>query len=276
MTNDLEARLNLIRDVADKVGAFALTRFHNLSQVAIETKGEANYVSAIDRQAERLARRLIKAQFPGDAIVGEEEMGDAQDDYWLIDPVDGTANFLSGIPFRAVSIAYVRDNDPVLGAVALPALDALLWARIDGPLNGTGTISADSGTHPVAFGIGRNRVWPIDHRLEVEAVLEAQGLHIVCLGSCAAALAMVASGRLAGYVEHGTNLWDCAAGHILCRAARAPSSILFEANGKVAAIACHPQHLRESTKGDARSVSAKHIFDPVGSSKFPPGERSAD
>jgi len=243
LNHDLETQLDVLRDVTAKVGAFALLRFRNLAQTAIETKGEADYVSTVDREAESLARRLIHAQFPTDAIVGEEQPGDAQGDHWLIDPVDGTANFLSGIPFWAVSIAYVRDSKPVLGAIALPALDALFWASVDGPLHGSGSVSP-VGTQPIAFGIGRNRTWPVVHRLAVEAALEAQGFHIVCLGSCAAALAMVAAGRLAGYVEHGTNLWDCAAGHVLCRAANAPSSILPEANGKVAVIAA-PQHLTD-------------------------------
>ena len=246
MNHDLETQLDVLRDVTAKVGAFALLRFRNLAQIAIETKGEADYVSTVDREAESLARRLIHAQFPTDAIVGEEQPGDAQGDHWLIDPVDGTANFLSGIPFWAVSIAYVRDSEPVLGAIALPALDALFWASVDSRVHGTGPVSPLVGTQPIAFGIGRNRTWPVAHRLEVEAALEAQGFHIVCLGSCAAALAMVAAGRLAGYVEHGINLWDCAAGHVLCRAANAPSSILPEANGKVAVIAA--PHLTETAK----------------------------
>ncbi|AGS24534.1 inositol monophosphatase family protein [Rhizobium etli] len=237
MTHDLQTRLNLLQHVAAEVAAFALADFRNISQIAIETKGEADYVSTVDRDAERLARRLIHARFPDDAIVGEEQLGDAQGDHWLIDPIDGTANFLSGIPFWAVSIAYVRDNAPVLGAVALPALDTLFWASVDGPLYAKGPVSPVGGARPIAFGIGRNRTWPIAHRLEVEASLEAQGFHIVCLGSCAAALAMVAAGRLAGYVEHGTNLWDCAAGHVLCRAANRPSAIYPGPKGKVAIIA---------------------------------------
>ncbi|THK36738.1 hypothetical protein EHS39_18270 [Ensifer sp. MPMI2T] len=269
MTSDLDTRLELLRNVTNKVGAFALARFGNLPHIVIETKGDADYVSAADRDAESLARRLIHAQFPTDAIVGEEQLGDAEDNHWLIDPIDGTANFLSGIPLWAVSIAYVRNREPVLGAVALPALDTLLWASADGPLHGTGSVSPLVKAQPIAFGIGRNRRWPLTHRLEVEAALEAQGYHIVCLGSCAAALAMVAAGRLAGYVEHGTHLWDCAAGHVLCRAAGAPSSILFEADGTVAIIAA-PQHLSEAAKAE------KHIVDPGSDRISHRMKRSAD
>lgn len=237
MTQELQTRLELVRSVAATVGAFALSNFRGLADVAIETKGEADYVSAVDRDAETLARKLIRERFPTDAVVGEEQLGEAEGDHWLIDPVDGTANFLSGIPFWAVSIAYICDGQPVLGAIALPALDGLFWAVVDGPLHSTGTVRALDATKPLAFGIGRNRVWPIDDRLSLEARLEAEGYHIVSLGSCAASLAMVAAGRLAGYVEHGTNLWDCAAGHVLCKASRRTSSITSDNAGRVGVCA---------------------------------------
>ncbi len=147
----------MLRCVTAEVGAFALGRFHRLAQVAVETKGIADYVSAVDRDAETLGRRLIRLAYPDDAIVGEEHAGEAAAEYWLIDPIDGTANFLSGIPFWAVSIAYVRDGEPVLGAIALPALDALFWSALDGPLHGSGALPQLPGRMPMAFGIGRNR-----------------------------------------------------------------------------------------------------------------------
>ncbi|WP_234839076.1 inositol monophosphatase family protein [Sinorhizobium medicae] len=234
MTGAFDARLEMLRCVTAEVGAFALGRFHRLAHVAVETKGIADYVSAVDREAETLGRRLIRLAYPHDSIVGEEHAGEAAAEYWLIDPIDGTANFLSGIPFWAVSIAYVRDGEPVLGAIALPALDALFWSALDGPLHGSGALPQLPSRRPMAFGIGRNRVWKLEHRLQLEARLEAQGFHITNLGSCAGSLAMVAAGRLAGYVEHGTNLWDCAAGHILCKTAGRSSTITFDETGLVA------------------------------------------
>lgn len=237
MTEELEARLDLLRSVTAEVGAFALSRFRALAQIDVETKGEADYVSAVDRDAESLARKLIQERFLADDIIGEEQLGEAEGDHWLIDPVDGTANFLSGIPLWAVSIAYIRDGHPVLGAIALPALETLLWASSKGPLHSEGNIAPIGGRRPLAFGIGRNRIWPVRHRLRLEADLEAEGYHIVSLGSCAASLAMVAAGRLAGYVEHGTNLWDCAAGHVLCRASGRSSTITPDNSGRVAICA---------------------------------------
>lgn len=227
MTPDaLTARLATLHDVVSKVAAFTLERFHGRDGWTVETKGPADYVSAVDRDAETLARRLLADDVPGDLVVGEEHGGDATGDYWLIDPVDGTANFVSGMPVWAVSIAYVLNDEPVLGAVALPALGTIMWAASDGPLNVTGPLQRIEGTAAAVFGTGRNRVWPTAHRLRIETEIEAAGHHVVSLGSCAASLALVATGRLAGYIEHGTNLWDCAAGHVLCLAAKKPSFIV--------------------------------------------------
>lgn len=124
----------------------------------------------------------------------------------------------------------------MLGAVALPALGTILWAESDGALNASGPLQMIEENVSPAFGIGRNRVWPTIHRVELEAEIEAAGHHVVSLGSCAASLALVAMGRLAGYIEHGTNLWDCAAGHVLCLAARKPSVIVADHIGQKVSI----------------------------------------
>ncbi|WP_064682877.1 inositol monophosphatase family protein [Rhizobium bangladeshense] len=239
MTPDaLTARLATLHEVVSKVAAFTLERFHGREGWTVETKGPADYVSAVDRDAETLARRLLADDVPGYLVVGEEHGGDAAGDYWLIDPVDGTANFISGIPVWSVSIAYVLAGKPVLGAVALPALGTILWAASDGALNVDGPLQTIEANVSAAFGTGRNRVWPTERRVEVEAEIEAAGYHVVRLGSCAAALALVATGRLAGYIEYGTNLWDCAAGHVLCLAAKKPSLIVpDQINQKVSIIA---------------------------------------
>ena len=237
----LNARLATLHDVVSKVAAFTLEQFHSRDGWTIEIKGSADYVSAVDRDAETLARQLLADDAPDDLVVGEEHGGDATGDYWLIDPVDGTANFVSGMPLWAVSIAYVLDDEPVLGAVALPALATIMWAASDGPLNVTGPLQMIEGTASAAFGTGRNRVWPTAHRSGIETEIEAAGHHVVSLGSCAASLALVASGRLAGYIEHGTNLWDCAAGHVLCLAAKRPSAIIHDQTGHKVSISAGAQ-----------------------------------
>lgn len=103
----LTARLAILHNVVSKVAAFTLERFDSRNGWTVEIKGPADYVSAVDRDAEILARRLLAVDVPDDLVVGEEQGGNARGNYWLIDPVDGTANFVSGIPIWAVSIAYV-------------------------------------------------------------------------------------------------------------------------------------------------------------------------
>ncbi|WP_420493451.1 inositol monophosphatase family protein [Rhizobium leguminosarum] len=162
--------------------------------------------------------------------------GDATGNYWLIDPVDGTANFISGIPIWSVSIAYVLADEPVLGAVALPALGTIIWAAWCSSCRGT--VAVDRCERVRGLWDRPKPVWPTVHRVEIEAEIEAAGYHVVSLGSCAASLALVATGRLAGYIEHGANLWDCAAGHVLCVAAKKPSLIdPDQINQKVSIIA---------------------------------------
>ncbi|CDN57654.1 Inositol-phosphate phosphatase (plasmid) [Neorhizobium galegae bv. officinalis bv. officinalis str. HAMBI 1141] len=234
----LTDRLATLHAVISEVAAFTLERFHDRDGWTAETKGPSDYVSAVDRDAETLARRLLADSGPDDLVVGEEQGGNATGSYWLIDPVDGTANFISGIPIWSVSIAYVAAGTPVLGAVALPALETLVWATSDGSLNVDGPLQMIGANASAAFGIGRNREWPTAHRVKIEGEIEAAGYHVVSLGSCAASLALVATGRLAGYIEHGTNLWDCAAGHVLCLAASKPSLIVPDhADQKVSIIA---------------------------------------
>ncbi|MDO5648797.1 inositol monophosphatase family protein [Paracoccus sp. (in: a-proteobacteria)] len=231
MNRPFDARLAQLAQITDAVGAFCLAHFQTGAQA--ETKGPADYVSAVDRQAETLARRLISDAYPSDAILGEEQGGAPSPDAWVIDPVDGTVNFLSGLPYWAVSIAVLRGGQPVMGAVALPALSVLAWGAADGPLHVTGPLPARSPGAALAFGTGRNRIWPEPDRRALEQQAEAEGYHITSLGSCAASLTMVALGRMAGYVEHGTNIWDCAAGVALCRAAGIAAQITPLSCGRV-------------------------------------------
>ncbi len=222
MTTD---RWRVLCETSDRVARYCHEQFLSLSSLTVETKGFADYVSHVDRTAETLAVDMIKAACPGDAVIGEENGGVDGACCWIVDPVDGTANFLSGLPFWAVSIAFVENGEPVLGAVTLPALQSRFTGGIDRPLECLGSLQNLPGAGAIAFGIGRNSTWPSEQRANLERRLEERGHHIVCLGSCAASLALVAAGRLGGYVEHRVRLWDCAAGHALCRSAGAYSRI---------------------------------------------------
>jgi myo-inositol-1(or 4)-monophosphatase len=224
----LHARYEHLKHVTQEVAEYCLQGFGDLANVRVEDKGPADYVSEIDRQAEHLARTLIGRMFPHDAVMGEENGGAQAPAYWIIDPVDGTANFLSGLPLWAVSIAYIVDGVPVLGAIALPAMKMFLFGGVDRALESIGSMPSLEDRAPLVFGIGRNPGWETKHRQRVEEELEQQGFHVVTLGSCATSLAFVATGRLAGYIENHIHLWDCAAGHALCLAAGRNCEIVAE------------------------------------------------
>ncbi len=218
-------RFETLALMVEELGEFTLRWFERLQDIEPELKGEADYVSMVDREAETLARNIIGERFPEDRIIGEEHGGGPCDDYWVIDPVDGTVNFLSGLAYWGVSLAYVEAGKPKYGAIALPALGVLLLGGGEHPLRVYGPFPKLSQPDPKAFGIGRNPTWSAQDRVALETSLEKEGYHIVSLGSCSAALAMVATGRLAGYIEHDIKIWDCAAGHVLCEASGARSQI---------------------------------------------------
>lgn len=218
-------RFQTLCHMTEELSGFTLQWFKRLQDVEQETKGDADYVSKVDREAEAMARSIIKERFPEDRIVGEEEGGEACQDYWVIDPVDGTVNFLSGLAYWGVSLAYVEDGKPRYGAIALPALGMFLSGGGEHDLHVRGPFPQLVDPSPKAFGIGRNPIWAHQARQKLETELEQKGYHIVSLGSCSASLAMVATGRLAGYIENDIKIWDCAAGHILCNAAGASSRI---------------------------------------------------
>ncbi|WP_299727110.1 inositol monophosphatase family protein [uncultured Tateyamaria sp.] len=222
---DLQGRFDLMERISAALSAFTLDWFHRLGEVQVEEKGHADYVSRIDREAEALARDIIANAFPGDQIVGEEQGGSAANDCWVIDPIDGTANYLSGLPIWAVSIAYLQGGKPVIGIIAMPAIGFVVSGGTEFDLRVDGTLPPITNTAPVVFGVGRNPVWSAADRMACESGLEAKGYNIVSVGSCASALAMVAAGRLVGYVEHNIKLWDCAAGAVLCRVAGLASQI---------------------------------------------------
>lgn len=239
MTPILLERLVAAEDIAEQVGAFAARQALRRTDLLVSAKGPQDYVSAADRDAEQLARHLIDERFPGDAVVGEEAGGTVGERYWIIDPIDGTTNFLSGLPLWAVSIAYVEAGEPVAGALALPMLGELVGAA-----SGTGLrlnrLALPAGLRragPRLAGIGRNLPWLGDGYRDTERRLEDAGYSLVSLGSCATELAFVALGRLDGYVQCHVNNWDIAAGVIACREAGIAVEVSRSAETKLQVVA---------------------------------------
>jgi histidinol-phosphatase len=130
---DLVEDLQLALELADVADQISLARFKALDLV-IEEKPDASPVTDADRAVEKAMAKIIAERRPTDALIGEEfgSHGDARRT-WIIDPIDGTANYMRGVPVWASLIALVIDGKPVVGVVSAPALGRRWWAKLGGP-----------------------------------------------------------------------------------------------------------------------------------------------
>jgi len=215
----------LAEAVARETGAL-LRGAYDGPELRVSSKSTpTDLVSEADHAAERLIRERLAAARPDDGILGEEG-GDAKGSSglrWVVDPLDGTINFLFGIPQWAVSIACEDEEGTIVGVVYDPMRDELWTAERDGPalLDGRpieASTRDDLATALVATGFGYDAEV---RRLQaaVAADLLPQVRDIRRLGSAALDLAWTAAGRFDAYYERGLNAWDLAAGVLLCRRA---------------------------------------------------------
>ncbi|OBB90664.1 inositol monophosphatase family protein [Mycobacterium sp. 852002-40037_SCH5390672] len=201
-------------------------------------------VTVVDTETERLLRDRLAELRPGDPILGEEGGGPADPAgtpagsvTWVLDPIDGTVNFVYGIPAYAVSVGAQVNGESVAGAVA-----DVVGNRVYSAALGLGAhVTDDEGTHPLqsaavddlsmallGTGFGYSR-----QRRAAQAALLARMLPVVRdvrrIGSAALDLCMVASGRLDAFYEHGLQVWDRAAGALI--AAEAGARVVLPAPG---------------------------------------------
>ena len=133
-TPSLDSLLAFALDAAWQAGRVTLG--HYQTGLAAERKADNSPVTLADRQAEQKLRDLITTHWPDHALIGEEyghQPGRSDSGYtWIIDPIDGTKSFISGVPFYAVLLALVKDEQPVLGVINFPALNEMVYARRGG------------------------------------------------------------------------------------------------------------------------------------------------
>ena len=216
----LDDRLDFAVATARAAGDFALPRFREIEGLTIEAKGHQDLVSDADRATEDLIRDRIAAAFPDDGIVGEERArvtGTSGFD-WVIDPIDGTANFVRGIPQWCVSVACAKDGVPVVGAIFEPASGEMFRAATgmgafvgERRLTATGAVRLDEGS----VGAGVSSRTDVEMAVRMVRAIMAPGGLFFRNASGALSLAYVAAGRLLGFVEAHMNAWDCYAGLVL-------------------------------------------------------------
>jgi myo-inositol-1(or 4)-monophosphatase len=213
----------------------------------IELKGPGDYVSAVDLGAEAAVRETLSRRAPGIAFYGEEGGGDRPEVGWLVDPLDGTANFLHGFPVVGVSVALVEAGRPVVGAVHAPLLGGTYRAA-----RGQGAFrdglrlrvaDRDPGRAICATGFPFKAKERLPHYRSVfdAAFFEFEDLRRA--GAASLDLAWTAAGVFDGFFELGLGPWDVAAGALL----------VIEAGGVVTDWAGDPTAWLES--GDILAAS---------------------
>jgi myo-inositol-1(or 4)-monophosphatase len=189
----------------------------------VETKSSTtDVVTAADTAAERLARRLLAQWRPGELVLGEEEGGlDPATGAlcWVVDPIDGTVNYLYGLPWYAVSVAVQRDGESLAGAVGQPAAGRLWSAARGCGADCDGAAVRVSGATQLELSlIGTGFSYRPERRARQAAMVAGMLPRIRDLrraGSAALDLCSVASGWLDGFAEHGLHRWDWAAGALI-------------------------------------------------------------
>jgi len=222
---DLYQRFEVAKGLVREAGQHALSRFRDRSSLSVERKGLQDFVSVADRECEDFIVGALNRFFPDDGFLGEERgkqgLGSAHA-LWVIDPIDGTANFLRGIPIWCVSLGLVLGRTAVLGIIYNPATDELYAARQGSGAKLNGNSIRTSGVNRLEesrIGLGFSYRRSVDvHSRAVHALLNAH-CEYSRLGSGALGLAMTADGRVDGYWEAHINIWDVAAGLCIVREA---------------------------------------------------------
>jgi myo-inositol-1(or 4)-monophosphatase len=221
------ALLNVMIAAARKAARALKRDFGELEKLQVSLKGPGNFVTAADRRAEEtLYAELMKAR-PGYGFLGEEgghREGADKTHTWIVDPLDGTTNFLHGIPHFAISIALERESTIVAGLIYNPASEDMFIAE-----RGKGAFLNEQrirvagrkllGDAVVACGLPHRGRGDIARAREETGAVQEQVAGLRRYGAATLDLAWVAAGRLDGYWERDLKPWDMAAGIILVREA---------------------------------------------------------
>lgn len=235
---------------ASKAGEWIKSRLGGIHELNTK-QSPHDLVTDVDKGAEAMIRKLILTHFPDHDILGEEgvapgaaasaaalSQAGTSDYLWIVDPVDGTTNFVHGFPFFCVSIALAYKGEVIIGVIYDPMRDELFVAEkgkgayLHGQrakVSGDGVLAESV----VAVGFNPDRNFALPTNLRGLNALSGEVRSLRAAGSAALHLAYVAAGRLSGYYEVGLNAWDVAAGAL----------IVAESGGRVTDTAGAPYNL---------------------------------
>jgi myo-inositol-1(or 4)-monophosphatase len=218
IAEEIEARARFARKLARQAGALAQRYFLRELAFSPQSKGPQDWVSAADHEVEALIRGELARAFPSDNMLGEEDGGELGANTWIVDPIDGTINFVHGVRYWCVSIAFVVDGTRRIGVIFDPSLDELFWA-----VRGKGAYCGDAAIHASACGrvdesllcAGYVPRHSLDGYQQLERRLYEAGAAVKDMGAGALMLAHVAAGRFDAFIEPHMHPWDALAGMLL-------------------------------------------------------------
>ena len=210
--NSISANLNIMIKASEKASKILIRDFGEVEKLQISVKGPSDFVSNADTKAEKIIiNELMKAK-KNYSIISEEggsKINSDSKNVWIIDPIDGTTNFLHGVPHFAISIALKSNNEIVSGLIYDPIKDEMFYAEKNNGAffnNQRIKVSKKKDIEGCLFGTGGKE------KIEVDLITRKSG-------SAALDMAYVAAGRYDGYFQNNLNLWDIAAGIIIVKEA---------------------------------------------------------
>jgi myo-inositol-1(or 4)-monophosphatase len=221
------ALLNVMIKAARRAGRSLKRDLGEIENLQVSMKGPANFVSLADKRAEEMLYQDLAKARPGYGFIGEEggaRPGDDKTHTWIVDPLDGTTNFLHGIPQFAISIGLQREGTIIAGVIYNPANDELYTAE-----RGKGAFLNDQRIrvagrrklNECVIACGLPHIGRGDHELSRAEMTQIQNrvAGLRRFGAASLDMAFVAAGRLDGYWERNLQPWDMAAGQIIVREA---------------------------------------------------------
>jgi len=210
--NSISANLNIMIKASEKASKILIRDFGEVEKLQISVKGPSDFVSNADTKAEKIIiNELMKAK-KNYSILSEEcgsKINSDSENVWIVDPIDGTTNFLHGVPHFAISIALKSNNEIVSGLIYDPIKDEMFYAEKNNGAffnNQRIKVSKKKDIEACLFGTGGKE------KIEVDLITRKSG-------SAALDMAYVAAGRYDGYFQNNLNLWDIAAGIIIVKEA---------------------------------------------------------
>lgn len=246
VATDADHLLAIAERAAREAGEILRERFRAPAAGVGAKSGPTDLVSDADRRAEEAITGLISRECPNDAILGEEGSSreGTSERRWVVDPLDGTINYLWGLPQWAVSIGVEDGDGGLVGVVYDPARDDLFRAARGGPATGPrGPLAVRSPEHLGEALVATGFNYDVDERArQARRLTRIMGRvrDIRRFGAAALDLAWLADGRMDGYFETGVAPWDIAAGTVLVRAAGGAVTALPALDGSPAGVIAAP------------------------------------